>query len=107
LIVQTIRQSLEQVDHDYHSYVMRQLPEAVLPLANELLLESEKYQQNADALRADLLRAVRKMRLTRAAEQITQYRYLQEEAGEARAAEFDHEIARLIKLRMYIDRMKI
>jgi DNA primase len=110
LIIQEIRQSLEQVDHDYHAYVMSRLPESILPLAHELLEASEKFQQNADALRDDLLRAVKKMRLTRAAEQITQYRYLQEEAGEqgdARAAEFENEIARLIKLRMYMDRMKI
>jgi DNA primase len=110
IIIQTIRQSLEQVDRDYHAYVMAGLPESILPLANELLAESEKFKQNADALRDDLLRAVKKMRLTRAAEQITQYRYLQEEAGEqgdARAAEFENEIARLIKLRMYMDRMKI
>ncbi|MDP1547008.1 MAG: DNA primase [Anaerolineales bacterium] len=109
IIIQTIRQSLEQVDRDYHAYVMAGLPESILPLANELLAESEKFKQNADALRDDLLRAVKKMRLTRAAEQITQYRYLQEEAGEqgdARAAEFENEIARLIKLRMYMDRMK-
>jgi DNA primase len=110
LIIQEIRQSLEQVDHDYHAYVMSRLPEAILPLVHELLEASEKFKQNADALRDDLLRAVKKMRLTRAAEQITQYRYLQEEAGEqgdARAAEFENEIARLIKLRMYMDRMKI
>jgi hypothetical protein len=101
---------LEQVDHDYHAYVMSRLPEAILPLVHELLEASEQFKQNADALRDDLLRAVKKMRLTRAAEQITQYRYLQEEAGEqgdARAAEFENEIARLIKLRMYMDRMKI
>lgn len=110
LIVQTIRESLEQVDHDYHAYVMSKLPDAVLPLANELLKESEQFKQPAEALRDDLVRAVKKMRLTRAAEQITQYRYLQEEAGEqgdARATEYEKEIARLIKLRMYIDRMKI
>ncbi|MBM4425685.1 MAG: DNA primase [Chloroflexi bacterium] len=110
LIIQEIRQSLEQVDHDYHAYVMSRLPDSILPLAYELLEASEKFKQNADALRDDLLRAVKKMRLTRAAEQITQYRYLQEEAGEqgdARAAEFENEIARLIKLRMYMDRMKI
>lgn len=110
LIVQEIRQSLEQVDHDYHAYVMSRLPEALLPLAHDLLEASEQFKQNADALRDDLLRAVKKMRLTRAAEQITQYRYLQEEAGEqgdTRAAEFENEIARLIKLRMYMDRMKI
>ncbi len=110
LIIQTIRESLEQVDHDYHAYVMSKLPDAVLPLANELLKESEQFKQPAEALRDDLVRAVKKMRLTRAAEQITQYRYLQEEAGEqgdARATEYEKEIARLIKLRMYIDRMKI
>lgn len=110
LIIQEIRQSLEQVDHDYHAYVMSRLPDSILPLAHELLDASEKFKQNADALRDDLLRAVKKMRLTRASEQITQYRYLQEEAGEqgdARAAEFENEIARLIKLRMYMDRMKI
>jgi DNA primase len=110
LIIQEIRQSLEQVDHDYHAYVMSRLPDSILPLAHELLVASEKFQQNADALRDDLLRAVKKMRLSRAAEQITQYRYLQEEAGEqgdARASEYEKEIARLIKLRMYMDRMKI
>lgn len=109
IIIQTIRQSLEQVDHDYHAYVMSKLPDAILPLANDLLKESGQFTQPADALRDDLVRAVKKMRLTRAAEQITQYRYLQEESGqgEGRSVEYEKEIARLIKLRMYIDRMKI
>ncbi len=109
IIIQTIRESLEQVDHDYHAYVMSKLPHAILPLANDLLKESGQFKQPEDALRDDLVRAVKKMRLARAAEQITQYRYLQDESGqgEGRSVEYEKEIARLIKLRMYIDRMKI
>jgi len=110
LLFQSIRQSVEQVDQDYHAFAMADLPESLLTLANGLLEEGRKYNQQTDALRDDLVRAVKKMRLTRVAEQITQYRYLQEEVdaeGESPKPQYEKEISRLIKLRMYIDGMKI
>ena len=110
LLFQSIRQSIEQVDQDFHAFAMADLPESLLTLANGLLEESKKYNQQADALRDDLVRAVKKMRLTRVAEQITQYRYLQEEIDvedKPDKPHYEKEISRLIKLRMYIDGMKI
>ena len=66
----------------------------------------EKYGLKAK----NIIEAVKKMRLTRVAEQITQYRYLQEEIdvdGKRDKNQYEKEISRLIKLRMYIDGMKI
>jgi len=110
LLFQSIRQSIEQVEQEYHAFAMADLPESLLTLANGLLEEGRKYNQQADALRDDLVRAVKKMRLTRVAEQITQYRYLQEENDvddKPDKPQYEKEISRLIKLRMYIDGMKI
>jgi DNA primase len=110
MLIQLIRQSLEQVDHDFHAYVMNSLPEPLSEKAGELLRAGEKYKQPDEALKDDLLRAIRKIRLFKTAEQITQYTYLQQEAqpqDSSRAAEYGKEALRLIKLRQRIDQMKI
>ena len=106
LFLKIIRQSLEQVDADHHAYVVNNLPDYISELSRELLAQSEQFKQQDDVLVDDLRRMVKKIRLSKTAEQINQYRFLQEDAqqsGDPRARDYQNETVRLTKLRRLID----
>jgi DNA primase len=106
IFLKIIRQSLEQVDTDHHAYVVNNLPDYISELSRELLEQSEQFKQQDDVLVDDLRRMVKKIRLSKTAEQINQYRFLQEDAqqsGDPRARDYQNETVRLTKLRRLID----
>jgi DNA primase len=106
IFLKIIRQSLEQVDADHHAYVVKNLPDYISELSRELLAQSEQFKQQDDVLVDDLRRMVKKIRLFKTAEQINQYRFLQEDAqqsGDPHARDYQNETVRLTKLRRLID----
>ena len=80
LLLTLIRQSLEQVESDQHQYVVINLTESLKGLAQELLTQAEKLNPLVDRLLEDLERTVQKIRRARANQDLTQTRFLLEEA---------------------------
>ena len=80
MLLTLIRQSLEQVESDQHQYVVIRLTESLKGLSQELLAQAEKLNPLEERLLEDLERTVQKIRRTRASQDLTQTRFLQEEA---------------------------
>ncbi|MBV6395971.1 MAG: DNA primase [Anaerolineales bacterium] len=83
MLLTLIRQSLEQVESDQHQYVVIHLTDSLKTLAQELLAEAEKLKPLEERLLEDLERTVQKIRRTRASQDLTQTRFLLEEAQQS------------------------
>ena len=106
MLITLIRQSLEQVESDQHQYVVIHLTDSLKGLAQELLTEAEKLDPLEDRLLEDLERMVQKMRRTRANQDLTQTRFLQEESqqnGDPRASFYQQRVLQLVQLIRSID----
>jgi DNA primase len=106
LLLTLIRQSLEQVESDQHQYVVIHLADSLRGLAQELLAEAEKLDPLEDRLLEDLQRTVQKLRRTRANQELTQTRFLQEESqqnGDPRASFYQQRVLQLVQLIRSID----
>lgn len=106
IFLRIIRQSLEQVESDQHQYVVIHLPDTLKGLAQELLTQADKLDPLDDRLLEELQRLVQKMRRTRANLDLTQTRFLQEEAqqnGDPRASHYQQRVLQLARLINSID----
>jgi DNA primase len=106
IFIKIIRQSLEQVESDQHQYVVIHLPDSLKGLAQELLTQTEKLDPAQERLLEELQRLVQKLRRTRANLDLTQTRFLQEEAqqnGDPRASLYQQQVLQLTKLIHSID----
>ena len=106
LLLTLIRQSLEQVESEQHQYVVINLTESLKGLAQELLAEAEKLDPHEERLLEDLERTVQKLRRGRANQDLTQTRFLQEEAqqnGDPRASFYQQRAMQLVQLIRSID----
>jgi DNA primase len=106
ILLRLIRQSLEQVESDQHQYVVIHLPDALKGLAGDLLAQAKKFDPVNDRLLEELQRLVQKLRRTRANLDLTQIRFLQEEAqqnGDPRASLYQQQVLQLAKLINSID----
>jgi DNA primase len=106
ILLRLIRQSLEQVESDQHQYVVIHLPDALKGLAGDLLAQAKKLDPVDDRLLEELQRLVQKLRRTRANLDLTQTRFLQEEAqqnGDPRASLYQQQVLQLAKLINSID----
>jgi len=83
MLLTLIRQSLEQVENEQHQYVVIHLTDSLKGLAQELLAQAEKLNPQETRLLEDLERTVQKMRRTRANQDLTQTRFLLEEAQQS------------------------
>jgi len=106
LLLTLIRQSLEQVESDQHQYVVIHLTDSLRGLARELLAVAEKLDPLEERLLEDLQRTVQKLRRTRANQDLTQTRFLQEESqqnGDPRASFYQQRVLQLVQLIRSID----
>ncbi len=106
IFINIIRQSLEQVESDQHQFVAIHLPDSLRGLSQELLAQTEKLEPLEDRLLEELQRLVHKLRRTRANLDLTQTRFLQEEAqqnGDPRAMLYQQQVLQLTKLIHSID----
>jgi len=106
IFLRLIRQSLEQVESDQHQYVASHLPDALKGLAGNLLAQVEKLDPVEERLLEELQRLTLKLRRARANLDLTQTRFLQEEAqqgGDPHALQYQQQVLRLAKLLHSID----
>ena len=106
IFVKIIRQSLEQVESDQHQFVVIHLPDSLKGFAQELLGQTEKLDPVDDRLLGELQRLVQKLRRTRANLDLTQTRFLQEEAqqnSDPHALHYQQQVLQLAKLIHSID----
>ncbi|MEW5939476.1 MAG: toprim domain-containing protein, partial [Chloroflexota bacterium] len=105
MILGLIRQSLEQAEADHHQYVLGHVPEALEGLARELA-QAEQPSPLEDRLLEELQRLTQKLRRSRANQDLTQTRFLQEEAqqnGDPRASLYQQQVLQLTRLIHSID----
>ncbi|RJP54967.1 MAG: DNA primase [Anaerolineaceae bacterium] len=106
IFIKIIRQSLEQVESDQHQFVVIHLPDSLRGFAQELLTQTEKLEPLEERLLEELQRLIQKLRRTRANLDLTQTRFLQEEAqqnGDPRALLYQQQVLQLTKLIHSID----
>ncbi len=106
IFLRLIRQSLEQVESDQHQYVVIHLPDALKGLAGDLLAQVEKLDPVEERLLEELQRLTLKLRRARANLDLTQTRFLQEEAqqgGDPQALQYQQQVLQLAKLLHAID----
>lgn len=106
IFLKIIRQSLEQVESDQHQYVVIHLPASLKGLAEELLAQTEKLEPVQERLLEELQRLVQKLRRMRANLDLTQTRFLQEEArqtGDPYASSYQQRALQLTRLIHSID----
>jgi DNA primase len=83
VLFRLVRQSLGQDDHDAVDFLRRNLPPSLEPLVDELAAKPGELDPVDDRLIEDLFRAVVKIRRTALTDNITQVRFLQEDAQQA------------------------
>ncbi|HEX7620910.1 MAG TPA: hypothetical protein VF359_06895, partial [Anaerolineales bacterium] len=91
VLFRLVRQSLEQDAHDAGDYLRQNLPPSLENLVDELAAKPGELDPLDDRLIEDLFRAVVKIRRTALTENITQLRFLQEDAqqsGDLRIASY-------------------
>lgn len=107
IILDIIRQSLEQDQVDHHQFIVDHLPETLKDLARGLLQQTELLDPVEDKIIDELKRIVGHLRRNLADESIQQIRFLQEEAQEAGdlllVKEYSAEMNRLTMLRNTLD----
>jgi DNA primase len=107
ILLDIIRQSLEQDQVDHHQFIVSHLPEALKELAGELLRQTETLGSLEEKILDELMRFVSHLRRKLADESIQQIRYLQEEAQEAgdsiRVREYSAQMNQLNLLRNTLD----
>jgi DNA primase len=106
LAIAVVRQSLEQDETDPPQFVRENLPEAVQGLAHAASPGPEPSGRAADRLLEELLRLVIKMRRVAMNENLSQLRWLQEEAqqdGDLRAASYADQVLQHTRLLRDLD----
>jgi DNA primase len=91
VLFRLVRQSLDQDAHDAGDYLRKNLPPSLENLVDELAAKPGELDPLDDRLIEDLFRAVVKIRRTALTENITQLRFLQEDAqqsGDLRIASY-------------------
>ena len=106
MLLRLIRQSLEQVEADHHQFVLNHVPETLDGLARELLGQTGILDSLEERQLDELQRLVQLLRRSRANLDLTQTRFLQEEAqqnGDPRASSYQQQVLQLTKLIHSID----
>ncbi len=80
LLFGVLRLAVEQDEKEHQNYLMSHLPEALTPLINDLLLQTEKIDKTYDdKLLEDLLMRFLDLRRTHASANVNQLRFMQED----------------------------
>ena len=95
MLLDLIRQSLEQDKIDHHQFVVDRLPEALQELAGELLKQTEKLDPVEERLLEELQRSIIKLRRLGLNESLNQLRFMLEDAqqqGDLRATSYQEQV---------------
>jgi hypothetical protein len=106
MLLDLIRQSLEQDKQDHHQFVVERLPEALQELAGELLKQTEELDPVEERLLEDLQRSIIKLRRLGLNESLNQLRFMLEEAqqqGDLRATAFQEQVLQHTRLLLDLD----
>ena len=79
LLFGVLRLAVEQDEKEHQNYLTSHLPEALTPLANDLLAQTEKMDKHDDKLSEDLLNRFLDLRRTHATDNVNQLRFMQED----------------------------
>ena len=111
ILLELIRQSLEQDQVDHHQYVVEHIPDPLKELANELLQQTESLDPVEGKILEELVRVVQTLRRKIADESIQQIRFLQEEAQQAgdsvRVKEYTTQMVQFTLLRNTLDQASL
>jgi DNA primase len=106
MLLDLIRQSLEQDKLDHHQFVLEHLPEALQELAGELLKPTEKLDPVDERLLEELQRSIIKLRRLGLNESLNQLRFMLEDAqqqGDLRATTYQEQVLQHTKLLRDLD----
>ena len=106
MLLELIRQSLEQDKIDHHQFVVDRLPEALQELAGELLNQTEKLDPVEERLLEELQRSIIKLRRLGLNESLNQLRFMLEEAqqqGDLRATSYQEQVLQHTRLLRDLD----
>jgi DNA primase len=106
ILLNLVRQSLEQDQLDHHQFVMDHLPGTLQDLAQELLKENEKLDPVEDRLLEELQRSIIKLRRMGLNESLNQLRFMFEEAqqqGDLRATAYQEQVLQHTRLLLDLD----
>ncbi len=106
MLLDLIRQSLEQDKLDHHQFVVEHLPEALQELAGELLKQTEKLDPIDERLLEELQRSIIKLRRLGLNESLNQLRFMFEEAqqqGDLRATAYQEQVLQHTRLLRDLD----
>jgi len=102
IMFRLIRESVEQDKTEHHDFVMESIPESLQGLSRELIVQTEQLLDRLDEkLLEEMLRGVIKLRRVAANENLTQLRFLQEDAyqaGDLRASHYQELVLQNTKL---------
>lgn len=106
MLLDLIRQALEQDKIDHHQFVVDRLPEALQELAGELLKQTEKLDPLEERLLEELQRSIIKLRRMGLNESLNQLRFMLEEAqqqGDLRATSYQDQVLQHTRLLLDLD----
>lgn len=107
MMFRLIRESVEQDKAEHHDFVVKAIPESLQALSRDLIKQTDKVLDRLDEkLLEELLRGVIKLRRVAAGENLTQLRFLQEEAhqaGDLRASPYQDLVLQNTKLLRDLD----
>lgn len=109
MLLDLIRQALEQDKIDHHQFVVDRLPEALQELAGELLKQTEKLDPVEERLLEELQRSIIKLRRMGLNESLNQLRFMLEEAqqqGDLRATSYPEQVLQHTRLLLDLDHAK-
>jgi len=106
MLLDIIRQSLEQDKVDHHQFVVEHLPEALQDLAKELLKQIGKLDPIDERLLEELQRSIIKLRRLGLNESLNQLRFMLEDAqqqGDLRATAYQEQVLQHTRLLRDLD----
>jgi DNA primase len=106
MLLELIRESLEQDERDPHPYVMEQLPDALKELVGELINRTEELDPIEERLLEELQRSIIKLRRVGLNESLNQLRYMLEEAqqqGDLKATSYQQQVLQHTRLLRDLD----
>jgi DNA primase len=106
MLLDLIRQSLEQDKVDHYQYVMEHLPEALQELTGELLKQTKQLDPVDERLLEELQRSIIKLRRLGLNESLNQLRFMLEEAqlqGDLRATSYQEQVLQHTRLLRDLD----
>jgi len=106
ILLNIIRQSLEQDEVDHHQYVLSHLPDMLQGLAEDLLNQTEKLDPVDERLLDELQRNIIKLRRMGLNDSLNQLRFMLEEAhqqGDLRATSYQEQVLQHTRLLRDLD----